>query len=208
MEIKHESGLIHVIYPDQKSLAMAFCRFQEHYENPKFRNQVFTLGQLREWYCQHRGAWTYYDDWNGFNFPSHILEPFKAGMFDPLSKAEVELFNALRYIPGKFYVIGTHEGDDSSDTLKHERLHALYYINVAYKREIDECLKYIFPAKLSPLRNHLRELGYHEDVIDDEVQAYLGASTAYLEEEGIEYPGAAAKEIQRIAATHQADSSK
>jgi len=206
MKVSRDGSLFHVQYPSQKELAKAFCRFQEHYENPKFRGEIFTLGQLREWYSLHRGAWTYYDDWNGFNFPSYVLDPFKAGMFDPLSRAEKRLLNALKSIPGKFYVIGTHEKDESTEeVLKHEKLHALYYTNPAYKADIDAYFDLIFPAKLSPLRNHLRELGYHEAVIQDEMQAYMGASTSYLKSEGIEYPQVVSERIKEIARQHWPD---
>lgn len=198
MKIKRTGDLVHVTYPSQESLAKAFCRMQEHYESPKFRGEIFTLGQLRSWYSQNHGAWTYYQDWNGFNFPSSVLDLFKQGMFDPLSLEEAELFEALRYIPGKFYIIGTHPGSDS-DVVPHEELHALYYANEPYRREIEAVLDCVFPANLSRLKNHLRELGYHEAVIQDEVHAYLGASTAYLQKEGIEYPKGTAETIKQIA---------
>jgi len=196
-DITRTLGLIHVQYSTQEALCKAFARFQEHYENPEFREKVFTLGQLREWYCKKRGSWSYYSDWNGFNFPSYVLNAFKAGSFDPLSPEERELFERLRYIPGKFYVIGTH-GKGDAETLEHEKMHALYYFNDAYRKEIDSFLELTYPAKLSPLKNHLRELGYHEDVIQDEVHAYLGSSTGYLEEEGIEYPKEAADWIRAV----------
>lgn len=204
MKFKRTGDLVHVTCESAEELARTFCRFQEHYENPKFRGQVFTLGQLREWYCSFRGAWTYYQDWTGFNFPSHILDAFKSGSFDPLSRAEYRLLDALKSIPGKFYVIGTSP-DSDSDVLPHEMLHALYYSNDGYRNEIDAYFLNVFAQGLSPLKNHLRELGYHEDVIMDEVQAYLGASEDYLIENKISYPKSVAKRVREIAAQFQGE---
>lgn len=174
-------NLLHVTYPTQVELAQALARFQEHYENPELRGKVFTLGELREWYTNFHGAWTYYVDWSGFNFPSHVLEYFKDGSFDPLTALEEEFLEAVRYRRGKFYIIGTYDGDDS--TVKHEKLHALWYSNEAYKEEVQKYFSICF--HLSPLAAHLRKKGYHEEVIEDEMQAYLGASHEYLQDQGL-----------------------
>ena len=79
----------------QEELGNTFIRFQEHYENPHFKNQIFTLGQIRSWYSNTYGADTYQNDWSGFNFPSIILKPFREGLFDPLTDEEKALLNIL-----------------------------------------------------------------------------------------------------------------
>jgi hypothetical protein len=181
MKFKFKNGLIHVTYKSQEELAKTFVRIQEHYENPYYRGKVFTLGQLREWYSEFHGGWTYFADWNGFNVPAQAMIPFVAGEFDPLSKEEQGLIDALRYQPNDYYLIGTHEGDEP-ETLLHEKLHAIYYLRPAYKLQVDEYLATVFNT--GPVMRHLRDKGYHEQVIQDELQAYMGGSKEYLREEG------------------------
>ncbi|MEB3209634.1 MAG: hypothetical protein VKK63_12075, partial [Synechococcus sp.] len=69
----------------QEELGNTFIRFQEHYESPKFKEQIFTVGQVRSWYSSTYGANTYEKDWSGYNFPSTVLKPFRDGLFDPLT---------------------------------------------------------------------------------------------------------------------------
>lgn len=202
MKIKRTGALVHVTCESAEDLARMFCRFQEHYESPEFKGKAFTLGQFREWYSASKGAWTYYQDWTGFNFPSSILDPFERGLFDPLTRAEYRLLDVLKSIPKPFYVIGTSP-ESESDVLAHEMLHALYFINPKYRDAINALFDVTYPPLLSPLRNHLRELGYHEDVIVDEMQAYLGASEEYLKENKVEYSRQVAERVREIAAFFQ-----
>ena len=120
----------------QKELADTFIRFQEHYESPQFRNKIFTLGQLKNWYSIKYGADTYNKDWTGFNFPSRILEPFRQGLFDPLTKEEKRLIKLLKYRNDDFYIIGAN----SDSTLRHELTHALYHNNKDYRKKINQLL--------------------------------------------------------------------
>lgn len=180
MKLSYSNGLIQAVYDDRIKLAKAFVRIQEHYENPKFRGQIFTLGQLREWYSEFHGGWTYYTDWSGFNVPAEAVLPFVDGHFDPLSPEEQELVDAVRYHPHDFYLIGTYKGDKG--TLYHEKMHALWYLNKQYKNMVQNYVDCVF--NVEPVIAHLRDLGYHEHVLQDELQAYLGGSMRYLEENG------------------------
>ena len=83
---------IHLLsFDTQHDLTSTFLRFQEHYESPRFKGEVFTLDEFQDWYIKNSpngietGKFTYHTDWNGFNIPSHILKPFYEGKFDPLS---------------------------------------------------------------------------------------------------------------------------
>lgn len=162
----HNSVLIKA--SSQKELAKTFMRFQEHYENPVFKNQIFTCGQLKEWYGIRYGADTYVRDWSGFNFPSNILLPFKKGLFDPLTKEEKNLLKLFKYRHDKFYIIGAQD----NSVLRHELTHALYFSNSEYKKNIDEIfIKY--HKKLSKVIRYIIDKGYHKDVVYDELQAYI-----------------------------------
>ena len=179
---KITSNIIHVNFTSQIELCKTFCRFQEHYESPEFRGKVFTLGQYREWYSKQYGKWSYYTDWNGFNIPDYVLIPFKEGLFDPLSELEKEFLEFFRYKQGKFYIIGTH--DFLPEALTHEISHALYYLDEDYKRDADEIISNAdrsAPAWVN-FENFLLDKGYTAEVLDDEIQAFLGNNSRRLPE--------------------------
>lgn len=154
----------------QEELGRTFIRFQEYYEspNPEFRGKIFTLGVVRQWYSIKYGADTYHHDWTGFNFPSRILLPFKQGLFDPLTVEEIELLNLFKYRHDNFYIMGAQ----NNATLRHELSHALYDSNEKYRNEIDSYIKKNKRA-LAQTRKYILDKGYTEEVINDEIQAYI-----------------------------------
>jgi hypothetical protein len=154
----------------QDELGLTFMRFQEHYEsaNHKFRNNIFTVGQLRHWYSENYGANNYHLTWVGFNFPSRVLIPFKEGLFDPLTPEENRLLELLRYRKDEFYIIGAQ----NNSVLRHELSHALYASNPKYKAEIDNFL-YKHKSKLTKTNQYILNKGYCKDVLNDEIQAYI-----------------------------------
>lgn len=152
----------------RETLCKTFIRFQEHYEGLQFKGKVFTLGQLKNWYSIKYGANTYERDWSGFNFPSYVLNPFKNGLFDPLTEEEIVLLDLFRYRDDNFYIIGAN----NDNVTKHELTHALYWYNSKYKENIDNlCKKY--SIQLKKITRYLMNKGYHKDVINDELQAYI-----------------------------------
>jgi hypothetical protein len=154
----------------QEELGRTFIRFQEHYEspNPDFRGKIFTLGMVRQWYSVKYGADTYHHDWTGFNFPSRVLLPFKQGLFDPLTSEEIELLNLFKYRHDNFYIMGAQ----NNATLRHELSHALYDSNEKYRNEIDSYIKKN-KRGLAKTRKYILDKGYAEEVINDELQAYI-----------------------------------
>jgi hypothetical protein len=154
----------------QEELGRTFIRFQEYYEspNPDFRGKIFTLGMVRQWYSVQYGADTYHHDWTGFNFPSRILLPFKQGLFDPLTSEEIELLNLFKYRHDNFYIMGAQ----NNATLRHELSHALYDSNEKYRNEIDSYIKKN-KRGLAKTRKYILDKGYAEEVINDELQAYI-----------------------------------
>ena len=154
----------------QEELGRTFIRFQEYYEspNPDFRGKIFTLGVVRQWYSVKYGGDTYHHDWTGFNFPSRILLPFKQGLFDPLTSEEIELLNLFKYRHDNFYIMGAQ----NNATLRHELSHALYDSNEKYRNEIDSYIKKN-KRGLAKTRKYILDKGYAEEVINDEIQAYI-----------------------------------
>lgn len=156
----------------QLELAATFVRFQEHYESPRFRGRVFTLQQFIDWHAAERGEFTYFQDWSGFNIPSWVLEPFFAGLFDPLEERERRLLELFRGQSSPFYVIGVVGDGASVDraTLEHELAHGLYSTCAPYRRDVRACLN---GEDTDALERELVALGYCAQVLQDEVHAYL-----------------------------------
>lgn len=154
----------------QEELTITFMRFSEFYEspNPNFKNNVFTIGQLKNWYSLTYGADTYHKDWTGFNIPSSVLIPFKQGLFDPLIKEEQSFLDLFKYRHDNFYIIGAQ----NDSVLRHELAHALYASNIKYRNSIDT---YILKHKydLKKTSKYIIDKGYCKEVLNDELQAYI-----------------------------------
>ena len=166
-------GLYHVVFPlrpgrvGEVDLAFHFLRFQEHYESPGFKGTVFSWAQYVAWYKRVRGAFSYPDDWGGFNIPGKILTPFRGGAFDPLTKRERALLEALKDVQPQDYVIGTL--DEDPEALAHELAHAFWHLDGAYRAQALAIL-----AGGDYRRQHARLAsgeGYDPMVYDDEIQA-------------------------------------
>lgn len=173
---KITNKLFLLIFATQHDITSTFLRFQEFYESPKFRGELFTLGEFKQWYKENSqkgkktGEFTYYSDWNGFNIPSSILKPFYNGRFNPLSEKEKKLLDFFKRKKSRFYIIGVHRGTkEVKNLLIHELAHGLFYIDKNYKKEVLYVLN-IF--NLDSLRKELALKGYHEKVLEDECHAY------------------------------------
>jgi hypothetical protein len=155
-----------VRFDSQYELAATFLRIQEHYESRRFRHRVFTLEQYMDWYAATFGAFTYYEDWTGFNVPSAALMPFYQGTFDPLLEKEKRFLQLFKDEPAPFYVIGIASNDD----VTHEIAHALFSMRPRYRRAIREAMRRYDTTAIS---RTLADRGYHPRVLEDEVHAYL-----------------------------------
>lgn len=170
----HRYPIWHACYEDRRELAMAFLRMQEHYESPKFAGKIFSLEEFSDWYASERGSFSYVQDWSGFNVPSTsvraVIERFKDH-----SPEERRLFRRVRESSmlehERFYLIGTRRGQ--GEAFAHEMRHGLFYCDENYRREVSEAVnKY----GLAGLRRELLGGGYREEVMVDELQAYVMTS--------------------------------
>jgi hypothetical protein len=155
---------------NQEELNRSFMRFTEHYEspNPAFKDKIFTIGMLKRWYSVTYGADTYHVDWSGFNIPSKVLRPFTEGLFDPLTTEEQSLLSLFRYRNDDFYIIGAQ----TNAVLRHELAHALYSHNQSYRSAINSCIRRNLKY-LTKTSKYILDKGYHKDVLNDEIQAYV-----------------------------------
>lgn len=130
-----------------------------------------------DWYADRYGAFTYYEDWSGFNVPSNMLEPFYAGKFDPLSKKEERFLGMFRSERKPFYVIGVANDGSHTDIL-HELAHALYFTNTEYRNAVEKEMRAYDTSKM---KRKLAKMGYAQNVLHDEVHAYLATPGGKLE---------------------------
>jgi len=177
-------GVIHLVYPAQLTLARAFMRMQEFYESniEGFRGEHFTRDEFKRAYAESKGTgtgwgeFTYYDDWGGFNVPGNIVNKFLK-VFHP-DHSEVTLVNLIkmhRKPRGEYYVIGTY-AQDEWDTVSHELSHAFWYLHPHFQEMGQELVDGLPRRFYRKAKKALLDLGYCEEVIDDEIMAYMGTS--------------------------------
>lgn len=180
-------GVLHVEAATQYELASTFMRVQEFYESPydHIRGHFFTHEQYMDScaYGDKRSAqdetvFTYLEDWNGFNVPGHIFDKW-ANLFTEhyLWDKEKRLINRVRkqVRTKKYYVIGTHHEAARGD-FDHELSHAWYYLHPKYKQLQHKNLDKLSDKSREQLKRSLVKDGYQDDVIDDEIIAYLATN--------------------------------
>jgi hypothetical protein len=168
-------------FKTQKELALAFCRVEEYYEGPqKYNKKYLTLAEFIDAYMDNDGNLEYFNYWTGFNIPGNVfIEWFEKNATDK-TKWELALVTEVAKkldLTKPFYVIGGKKGD--VNVIDHEIAHALYYMNEFYKCEMDE-VNYEFyknhRMQYSKMIKALKKMGYGDNVLKDEVQAYMSTS--------------------------------
>ncbi|MBI2139439.1 ABC transporter ATP-binding protein [Candidatus Woesearchaeota archaeon] len=160
-------------FKSSKEASKTMLRFEEYYESPKFRGKTFSLPQFRKWYAEQHGSFSYYHDWDAFNFPGRILLPFFKGKFNPLSRAEKKVLNlfqehAFPRSRKDFYIVAASRRV-SRDTLRHELAHALFYTVPGYRKKVLRILK---RYDIGSLKSEMISKGYNQKVVLDEVHAW------------------------------------
>jgi len=163
-------------FPNQYELASTFIRLQEFYESPykQIRGKYFTLEQFMDLYAkdQKGNKFTYFEDWNGFNVPGHIVDDFHDQFESDFTDKEIKLFEELDDQVDDFYIIGVV--NKGKDTLDHEIAHGLYYLNDKYKKDMSELITKMPIPLRSRAEKYLKSIGYCKAVMKDELQAYFG----------------------------------
>ena len=182
-----QPGIFYLLFNDRIDLSKTMIRFQEHFESPQFKDQVFSRKEFEAWYRQkNNGKFDYYDFWgDGFNIPSHILETFYRGEFKNLTRSEkliLDQFKNRRHT--KYYIIATAKNSETK-TFDHEIAHALYYLNPKYREEVESVLREI---DITPVEKFLKEFygDYHDSVLRDEAHAWLMHNSKDLQKDGFD----------------------
>jgi len=165
-------NIILLLFPTSRRASKAMMRMQGHYENPRFRGQVFTADEFSKWYRGRRKRSTYCDDWAGFHFTRASIEPFYSGDFQPLHKYERTVLRLCRNLPANGSIIGVSETVVRRDqsVMWHELAHAMYNVDIKYRHAQQRLLR---RHDMSALLKVVSTLKYHKAVHIDEMQAYM-----------------------------------
>jgi hypothetical protein len=183
MKIKKESENVYsVVYDTQYELTMSFVRLQEFYESPRFKGAYFTLEEYMDYWAENfgHGSFDYPVRWSGFNIPGKVLsnwiEIFEEGV---LREKEILLINRLRKVfkrdkksLDEVYIIGAYKGKGCRSVINHEMAHAFYNLNAKYRRDMNKLIESCDSSHVINAKSKLIDMGYCEDVILDEMQAY------------------------------------
>jgi hypothetical protein len=170
-------------FKSHTDLVLHFLRYQEYYENPDsdFRGQPFEMMEFIGHYAKkNKGNFTYFNDWGGFNVPDIVFEKIYKTLIPDFNS--YDLMTKSVYVSlkrenknRKFYLVGCLEGTKDG-TLEHEIAHGLYYTNESYEQDVEDLIeefKYNDYNVYENLENALLKNYYTEEVIEDEIQAYL-----------------------------------
>lgn len=172
--------IYHLHMEKNYDLAMHFLRYQEFYENLDYKGQIISLVDYMEYYAREYGdgAFTYTNDWAGFNVPGETLIEVSEAHLPDLNKYDIQMRALVKSVQEeegdeKFYFIGTCGNDDfEEDTLDHEIAHALYYTSDSYRKIMNDLLNEIPRKNYDTTWNALQEMRYHPATCRDEIHAY------------------------------------
>jgi hypothetical protein len=179
-------GIFVVVVKDPYERAMLFLRCQEFYESPfpEFKGKHFDLFHYMDYY-RKKGIVNYFSypkDWAGFNIPGEIIEECinhvlgdNSSVFpSPYDYVMKKITDEIKGQLGeekKWYLIGVDEEDGR--IMEHEISHGLFYLNPDYREKSTKLVSDLPYDIFSELKDIIVSMGYCEEVIPDEIQAYL-----------------------------------
>ena len=171
-----------VVIKDDRLRARVFMRYQEFYESDSdtFRGKGFKWKDFVKFYKEKtkNKIFTYHKDWAGYNIPCNSIESCIA-LIPDLNFYDLIMFSVvdtIRNIVGddSYYLIGIDQsnGDDPS-LIYHEVAHGLWFSSPEYKYQQKNNIEDMNPSVREQLSKKISGMGYGQNVIDDEIQAYL-----------------------------------
>lgn len=155
----------------------AIGRFQACYDAPveKFRKEYFSREEFVKWTGNY-SLWA--SPWVGTNKPIKFVNTV-AG-FGDVSKEEAYVIEQCKQMPEGSYLI-TSSG--SNHVLRHELIHALFYVLPEYKKEVLRIIdKYPEDAEFE--YRGLKSMGYADMSLKDELNAYACGGGGYGAKQG------------------------
>lgn len=187
-------------FPTRKEMNLTCFRMSEFSEGYEELRQYYTPDVFIDKWSDEDGKITYWEYWQGHNITKKKIiefsDVFSHGYYTTslfgkqpdlvqirdinlhLSKREIEVIFLLHQIDIDGYVIFIEEGD--LITLRHELSHSYYFLYDTYKQRANAILNTLGDDISNRIKKGLIDMKYSEDVLQDEMQAYL---TAYDQEE-------------------------
>ena len=207
-------GLVHFQYNTQYEVASTFLRLQEFYESAydDIKGKVFDLETYMDAYAEDKGNFTYTADWSGFNVPGEVADNFNDLYSEKMLTKEYDLFDLITehtHQFEKYYIIASSKYggmyNDPREVQNHELAHGMCYLVPEYQQE-QQAVVDIIKEEHPIFAKKLVEMGYCDDVIDDELHSYFATSTmTYLADEGFKdcvIPWQLVLKAQRIFENH------
>ena len=171
-----------VVIKDSRLRARVFMRYQEFYESDSdsFRGKGFKWKDYTKYYKEKtkNDIFTYHEDWAGYNIPCDSIESC-IKLIPDLNFYDLIMFSivdTIRTIVGSdnYYLIGVDQsnGDDLS-LVYHEIAHGLWFSTPSYKNKQMSNIMNMNERVRHSIAKKITGMGYGENVIDDEIQAYL-----------------------------------
>lgn len=209
---KYTSSIFHFEFVRKCDLFLSMMRLQEWYEckHKNIKGKKFTLEDLIEAYCEldKDGEFNYFSDWAAFNFPDTAVRGFLKLMGDNLNEWEKKIIKDIKKTLdeaddkpiAKTYYIATYtkNNSDSERDLKHELAHGLFYSQSMYNKVMVTLLDNLKQNKA--VYKRLKEMGYCDDVLIDEAQAYL-CTGSLSELKAFEFPILTEKDVKPFRET-------
>lgn len=181
----------HVNLKTCKDLGMFFLRLQDFYLDDNLDNKFFTIDEFEDYYSKFHGGgeFNYYLDWQGYNMSScqliQSLKHYRKKMnnfrgLELESLKMVEFINSIE--KSEWILIGTcGKSSEQKTTLNHEIAHSIFHFDKKYRASVKKEIKKVPTKHLSRSLNFLKGLGYEEEIILDELNAYWSTDPTYDE---------------------------
>lgn len=171
-----------LVIKDNKLRARVFMRYQEFYESDSdsFRGKGFKWYDYVKFYKEKtkKDYFSYHEDWAGYNIPCTSIESCIAVIPD-MNFYDLIMFSVVDTIRKKvggdnYYLIGIDQstGEDPS-LIYHEVAHGLWFSSPIYKNKQFRNIERLNPKVRNSIAMKITGMGYSENVVDDEIQAYL-----------------------------------
>ncbi|NBO23244.1 hypothetical protein EBU94_07910 [bacterium] len=176
-----------VVIKDNRLRARVFMRYQEFYESDSetFRGKGFKWSDYVKFYKEKtkNDIFTYHEDWSGYNMPCDSIESCMKVIPD-LNFYDLIMFSivdTIKKIVGSdnFYLIGIDQanGEDPS-LIHHEIAHGLWFSDPKYKAIQQQNIDNMDDSVREKFISKIKNAGYGDNVVNDELQAYLSTGTA------------------------------
>lgn len=156
-----------------------FMRLSEYYEgeSDELRGKIFTYEQCQDIFAkENNNRFEYHSSYDGFNVPSNSCINF-FNTFNNFTEKEKFIKAAIsKHVTSDkpFYLLGLHL---HAAAMEHELAHAYWYLYPEYKENMSEFITETFDFDfIQGMSIRLKEMGYADEVIDDEIQAYICTS--------------------------------